>query len=365
MATPEKEYQRLPGRGVRRQGSWIAAIRTICTLWEGRDHLLCIDSMGGYAEDYKRFYYRDIQAIITRKTDGFAFGNVTFGILATALALIAWRVGDPAWRIFWFSLAGLCFVLLGVNWLRGPTCICHLRTAVQTEQLPSLRRLRIARKVIERLRPLIEQAQGTLSPDQLLAPGPPAAPDAAPAPIAVAKAAVPLGARPAGRPATAPPKPFTGRLHLLLCTLLLADAARIGVDFVVDNLWIAAVEVVLWCSIGLSLVMALIQQQNPGAARALRRWAWCVFGYVLSGFVIGYVNFILLSIRQDSAGGPLTEFDALRLYAQQSPFDSVWLMGTLLFCLLGSLGLGAVGLVLLHRARLPASPAAPPPPLRS
>jgi hypothetical protein len=32
------------------------------SLWLGEDHLLCVDS-NGYAETYKRFYFRDVQAI--------------------------------------------------------------------------------------------------------------------------------------------------------------------------------------------------------------------------------------------------------------------------------------------------------------
>ena len=41
----------------------------------------------------------------------------------------------------------------------GTTCRCLIRTAVQTEELPSLRRVRNADKVLARIRPLIESAQ--------------------------------------------------------------------------------------------------------------------------------------------------------------------------------------------------------------
>ncbi len=40
-------------------------------------------------------------------------------------------------------------------------------TAVQEDQLPSLNRLRVARKVIETLRPAIERAQGRLGPEEV------------------------------------------------------------------------------------------------------------------------------------------------------------------------------------------------------
>jgi hypothetical protein len=58
---------------------------------------------------------------------------------------------------------------LVANLLLGPTCVCHLKTAVQTEELPSLRRLRRARKVLARLRPLIVAAQGELTLGEIAA----------------------------------------------------------------------------------------------------------------------------------------------------------------------------------------------------
>ena len=60
----EKEYQRLTRARLRRAG-FFTAVATRSSLWLGKDHLLCIDS-NGYGEDYKRFYFRDIQTITLR-----------------------------------------------------------------------------------------------------------------------------------------------------------------------------------------------------------------------------------------------------------------------------------------------------------
>src|SRR5262249_54585927 len=63
----EKTYQSLPGRG-RRSGFVSFGIASgWCSLWLGPDHLLAVDSKN-YQEEYKRFYYRDIQAFIARRT---------------------------------------------------------------------------------------------------------------------------------------------------------------------------------------------------------------------------------------------------------------------------------------------------------
>ncbi len=160
----EKEYTRLPGAGLRGAGfSTAVAVRS--RLWLGKDHLLCVDSMR-FAEDYKRFYFRDIQALIIRKTERGKIWNIVFGALALP-PLIAALATTAEWRIVWGIMAGIFLTFVLVNTLYGPTCKCHLRTAVQTEELPSLRRLRVARKVLARLRPHIAAAQGELAPEEI------------------------------------------------------------------------------------------------------------------------------------------------------------------------------------------------------
>jgi hypothetical protein len=124
--------------------------------------------LGGYSEDYKRFYYQDIQAIIVRQTNRREILNLGLGLFGGLFSLIAWLAGD-IWVWILGGLASVCFFGLLINWLRGPTCVCHLRTAVQTEQLPSLNRLSTTRKAIARLRPLIAATQGGLSPEEVRA----------------------------------------------------------------------------------------------------------------------------------------------------------------------------------------------------
>src|SRR2546426_6411511 len=55
------EYLRLPGRG--RPRGLRALLTGPSTLWMGGDHLLAVDS-NGWRETYRRFGYRDIQAIL-------------------------------------------------------------------------------------------------------------------------------------------------------------------------------------------------------------------------------------------------------------------------------------------------------------
>ncbi|HYT61310.1 MAG TPA: hypothetical protein VEL06_14135 [Haliangiales bacterium] len=346
MAKKEKEYRRLPGKGLRRQGNWIAVTRTNSTLWLGKDHLLCVDSLGGYSEDYKRFYYRDIQAIITRETDSWRNGNLIFGIGSVLVTLVAWMTSSGVVLGFWLGLAGFLFILLLINLLRGRTCACHLRTAVQTEHLPSLKRLRTARKAIALLKPLIEEAQGTIPPEQfssrlqeLVARQ--AASDGA------AATATPRASVTSAGPAVAP---YLGAVHLVLFGVLLLDSAHTGLNFFVRGAAMTVLSILLWAGIAFSLVLSLIKQQGALTA-GLRRVTWGILGYVLVAFAISYVQMIAVSIQNAGPKRVMTQWDMIKVQAETSPFDSAWVMGTMIFSLTFSLGLGLVGLLLLRRFR--------------
>ncbi len=92
-------------------------------------------------------------------------------------------------RIFLILLTGVFLAILVANLVLGPTVTTYLRTAVQTEELPSLNTLRRARNAMDKLRPLITAAQGELAPGNVAeqmpelfppAPSNPAAPPPAP-----------------------------------------------------------------------------------------------------------------------------------------------------------------------------------------
>ena len=162
----EVKYKRLTRARPRSRFSVVSAGQS--SLWLGPDHLLCIDSTG-FTESYKRFYFRDIQAVIVRKTDGYKYWGLAWGIVTLFFAATAFAVSDSVGRIVLLCIAaffGLCMLL---NLALGPTTSCHLQTAVQNEQLPSIGRLRKARKVLNILRPLIVSAQGELAPQEIAA----------------------------------------------------------------------------------------------------------------------------------------------------------------------------------------------------
>jgi hypothetical protein len=163
----EREYKRLTRAGSRTALGIITVGRS--SLWLGKDHLLVIDT-NGYTENYKRFFFRDIQALLIRQTQRWLIWALVFGALAVVFgsilivaltsreAVLAWVMG---------IITGLWLLALVGTLLPGPSCICQIRTAVQTEELPSLNRVRRARKVLARLRPFIAGAQGELPPEEI------------------------------------------------------------------------------------------------------------------------------------------------------------------------------------------------------
>jgi hypothetical protein len=162
----EVKYKRLTRARPRTRFSVVSAGNS--SLWLGPDHLLCIDSTG-FTENYKRFYFRDIQAVIVRKTDGYKYWGLAWGLLTLFFAASAFLTSDSVGRIVLLSIAGFFALCMFLNFALGPTSACHVQTAVQNEPLPSIVRLRKARKVLNLLRPLIVTAQGELAPQEIAA----------------------------------------------------------------------------------------------------------------------------------------------------------------------------------------------------
>jgi hypothetical protein len=160
-----KDYRRLT-RSRRRRGGLI--VRS--SLWLGNDHLLRIDSTS-FAEEYRRFYFRDIQTITIRTTRRRLVWNL---LLVPALAICITEitfgaVGFGAWEVFVLIVAVVLAALLLLNNILGVACRVHLKTAVGLEELSSLSRVRRALKVLERIRPMIAAAQGRLTPEEAVA----------------------------------------------------------------------------------------------------------------------------------------------------------------------------------------------------
>ena len=150
MAAPN-EYQRAGNRGTTLSGEH--------RLFVGSDHLLLVIT-SGYVELSKRFNFRDIQSIIIQESPVRLIWNwvLGFGFAASALFLvIAWS--DFPSRMLGVGFTALFSIPLIINNARGPTCACHVQSAVQRERLYSLSRTRKARRFLDKVTPRLLEAQ--------------------------------------------------------------------------------------------------------------------------------------------------------------------------------------------------------------
>ena len=146
-------YKAIPGR----LRGWIRK----ASLWEGSDHVLLIRGTR-FQEDYRRFYYAEIQSLqMVRSFRWSSFGWTTlalfFGLILFALAIS--RRNATAMRAESFIAAFIVGQAL-LAWRFG--CRCFVQTAVSREELTSLIRTWSAEKAFTRLRTRIMEAQGAL-----------------------------------------------------------------------------------------------------------------------------------------------------------------------------------------------------------
>ncbi len=159
------EY-RLLAKGDRRAGH----------LWQGPDHLLCVETAAfliGFSESYKRIDYKNIQAISYARTRTGMWMSI---VMIVMLLLLGWgivgQINDASGASVVLSvIAAPVLLALIVHLISGPTCICKLQTAVQFLHLKPIKRMKKAVKFAAEISPLCQAHQGgqALTPEALAA----------------------------------------------------------------------------------------------------------------------------------------------------------------------------------------------------
>lgn len=260
-------YQKLPGslRGFIRRAS----------LWEGSDHLLAVSGTR-FSEEYRRFYYRDIEAIIIQKCPrSGSIGLYVASALVCAIAgtIAATSVHAPlAWAIAAVSFA---FLLSRILLTFRYSCRCLLQTAVSRAELPSLYRTWTAAKAVERVRSRIADAQGLLPEDIT------SMREAAGA-VTVSSTLIrePAAARNTGEK----PASFGVTCAIATFILLLIDAAatfafRDAPPNVLNSAWFRMFTGVLVLAEGVAVVLALLGIYKIKALRRLRNFLLASLGF--------------------------------------------------------------------------------------
>ena len=148
----------------KQRGSLLRVVR----LWAASDHLLLVGSTMGF-ESYRRFYFRDIQALIVRRTTkranwllANAIGFAVFAIICGSL--IASSHGKPFasdTSIAFSVITGMvAFVfLVGLVWqlILGPSCVVHLQMPNGLAKLENFDRIRAASSLRDRLAKIMRE----------------------------------------------------------------------------------------------------------------------------------------------------------------------------------------------------------------
>lgn len=136
------------------------SLGALSQLWQGPDHLLHISSTG-YAESYRRLYFRDIQGMLIVHTGRRAYLHVALGVvlLFVVLAVSSFARSWIPWVVTFGGFAPLFLW----NQLLGPGCRVVVITAVQQENVKALARLPKTRRILSAVTPIIQTAQADLA----------------------------------------------------------------------------------------------------------------------------------------------------------------------------------------------------------
>jgi hypothetical protein len=317
------------------------------SLWLGEDHLLAVEATG-YSEEYTRYYLKDIQAIITRRSVWGKVLNAITGSLA-ALSLLtgigAYEKGPSPVSITAGIFGGFFLILLLWNLFRGPTCYCQIRTSVGIDDLPALKRIKSVRKVLDRLRPQIGRLQGGITIKEIVEL------------TGIAKGSPPavFPAGPASKVADASPpvegnisSPYRGSLAKAVFLLLIADA---GISFL-QTLHNSKPLVILSTFVGIAFlclaIIVLVRRQAFPLASPAKWLTWGGLAAMMAGSVTGYFFMIFLNFNKFK-GGFTTQDQIIDFYATIEPADHPTYATFILVYAVITAIIGIAGLIALGR----------------
>jgi hypothetical protein len=283
-----------------------------------------------FSEDYKRFFYRDIQAIITRKTITGMIQNICLGIISLLFLLPAfWFEGGYA--LFYIIMAGMFLVFLLINWFRGPTCISHIMTPVQTVRLFAFKRIKSTKRAMDHLKSLVESTQGAISQE--------------------AKALLEMDQEDKPKPGIGGrPRPLKhehGGFHNLLFCFLLANGILMVLGMFIQSVTLSLLCMLILPAATVFLIMALIKQTGSDLYVSLKTMTWSTVGYFCISYIFSYIVMIYMVFK--NPGIRNNQWEIIKKISTLSPLENPWLMGGSIFNLFCSTLLGIAGIILTKK----------------
>lgn len=333
MARKQKTYRRLPGNAFTVSPRFRIRIDYVrSSLWLASDHILHV-RWRRFSENYKRFYLKDIQAIILSRTTAGRTHNLICGGLIGCIAVLSLTATVLKWPrellFFMVPLAASFMLVLLINTLLGPTCACRLHTAVQVEDLMSLGRLRTARKVINILKPLIEAAQGTLAPEVLYA-------ITGKDEIVQASAhALPTASLAAEKQEV---RHENGNLHAALFGCLLLGSITAAGELLYRGVWKNLVDTLLFLCLIVLIILSLRRQSRSDLSYAVKAVAWAALVFTILNVAFVFVYGTIYRATHPSTV-PLTFLES---YVEGPVYDAYCIVVAIVESLLAMVGLIAL-----------------------
>jgi hypothetical protein len=318
----EKEYQRLPGKGSTFAGR--------CRLFLGRDHLMAVHTRFT-VEEYRRFPYGDIQALICRRTHTGKVSNLFYALFLALFLFMGYRA--HFFHFIYLALAAPFLAGLVYNLWRGPTCAVRVKTAVQTDALPSLHHLRTFRKAREKIEARILAVQGAVDPAVLTAA------------VEADSLAEETPARPTERgQARRRGGAVSLHFHWLLFAVLAVHAAAVGWQvFVPRPILVAAAALTVMAALGLAAA-ALTRQYGGDLPVLVRRLTWAALGYALLGMGLGSAAVLVTAVVYPEESGHYWQ-----VFQRLSAYNAAWFQVVMATAGVLSGLIGVFGLLSLRR----------------
>jgi hypothetical protein len=286
-------------------------------LWLGPDHILLVSS-NVLSEEYRRFYFADIEAIVVAEIESPAR---FYGAVLSVIALVFTLGLAIADHTIAAVLSGLIGIGLAVFTFTRPLVRCSLKTRVSRELLPSLKRPEPARQVMAMLRTEIEKVQGVLAPD-------------------------PLSVQPHMEGPTVPPplRPYNGGVHY--ATFAAMFAVVVLTPLRLTSTSVAIADTLAGTHIGMVVLamIAAVKQHGTGIGRAARTVIALTLAWAATSFVTEQV--IVASNIQAAFRNPMS-FDLW-----SDPIRDVAVANAIAYAVFGLVGIFAL---LSHERPSPAA----------
>lgn len=297
-------------------------------LYRGPDHLLSIRN-NLFSEEYLRFYYKDIQTIITRKTPTDKILSICFSFFLFLFLIFALML-TGGWSVFFFVLSGIFFIPLVINLLKGPTSISYIQTPIQTVKLSCIRRLKNAEKAIAQLKPLIEQNQGLLAEEQIKNINRRYEDTGLPSDTSMNTPKITL-------------KHENGKFHLSVFSFLILSAVLIVIDIFYQHMALSIISGLIFLIMIVLLIIALIRQVGSDLYMSIKIYSWSIIGYICLNATFSYVFLLMSIIKNPEKAG--NQWELLKHLSLISPLDNSFAFALSIFFLMYTLIIGILGIL--------------------